>query len=126
MPIIFSEAPSDLIHIKLSIPQLIHENKDPVTGEIYYSLPIYPESTLAGVKEAYKEINTKYKSQGRKTTLRQTKPELDKIQYLALELRSAGKSYAAIADTIDETFDVIYTKEEIPLLVERAKKKSNR
>lgn len=126
LPIIFSESPSNQLSINLSIAQPIREKLDVVTDQTFYLLPIYPESTLEEVKKAYAKINAKYKEEGRKVNIRQSSPELDKIQYLALELKNTGKTYQQIAEEINDTFDNFYTKEEIPLLIQRAKEKSNR
>lgn len=126
LPIIFNEYPSNLTHIQLNTPQPVEEKVDPITGEAYYLMPIYPESTLDGVKEAYKVINAKYKATNRKQTVRRSITAQTKLQYRALELHMSGKDYEEIADIINNEFDSFYIKEDIPLLIQRAKKKSLR
>lgn len=61
-------------------------------------MPIYPESTLDGVKESYKVINAKYKATNQKQTVRRSITAQTKLQYRALELHMSGKDYEEIAD----------------------------
>ena len=126
LPIIFSEYPTDLIQINLNIPQPVEEKIDPITGATYYLMPIYPESTLNGIKEAYKSINAKYRAANQRQNVRGPITEQTKLQYRVFELHVSGKNHKEIAEIINDEFNTFYIKEDIPLLIQRAQKKSLR
>ena len=80
LPIQFQQNPDDLVVLDVKIGQPIHEIYDETTDRMMYSLPIYPESTLAEVKKAYGIISNKYKAKKYKLDVRQSSRQLDRIQ----------------------------------------------
>lgn len=122
MPIQFGCSPDGVVIVEMNQP--VHESYDKTTQRMMYTIPIYPESTLEDVKQAYGDIIKKYRQLGYKVDVRASTQ--DEIQYRALALHEAGKNNHDIAEAISDEFDTIILKEEVPKLISRAKKKSNR
>ncbi|HMS31390.1 MAG TPA: hypothetical protein PJ984_03265 [Candidatus Saccharibacteria bacterium] len=101
--------------------------QDPVTGQKYYNIAVYPETTQREVIETYGRITRFYSQANQTKDIRSAKR--DETDYRAFTLHEQGKSYKEIADILSSESGEggeVFEASEIPNLIKRAKQKSLR
>lgn len=101
--------------------------QDPITGQKYYKIAVYPETTQREVIETYGRITRLYKQADQTKDVRSAKR--DGVDYRAFSLHQNGKSYKEIADILSSESGgngEVFEASEIPNLIKRAKQKSLR
>lgn len=105
---------------------MIDSKQDPVTKRVYYSIPVYPETTDENIKSSAKLIRKRYKERGENIDLRKSNAKKTEAEFMALSLYEAGKNYEEIAGVLNSEFDETYIATEIPTLIHKALQKSLR
>lgn len=108
----------------LTSGDVIESEPDPVTNRTMYKICVYPETTQKDVLGAYSLITKRYKDRNYDIDIRDK--GLDELEFKALKLHTDGKTNAEIMDALNNEFDEVLVKHEIPGLIRRAKEKSSR
>lgn len=105
---------------------MIDSKQDPITKRVYYSIPVYPETTDENIKSSAKLIRKRYKERGDDVDLRKSDNKKTQAEFMALALHEAGKGYEYITSVLNSEFDESYIPTEIPTLIHKAIQKSLR
>lgn len=105
---------------------MVESKLDPITGQNYYSIPLYPETTDENIKSSAKLIRKRYTERGETVDIRNADDIKTQAEFMALALHEAGKSNDDIAHVLNSEFDEAYITTEIPTLIHKALQKSLR